>query len=252
MPFGGGMSRACCWKAGRNKFIRPERMGRRCYEEQGMRIKMIGNKIGMTQMFNEKGEVVPVTVVKVGPCTVVNKKTDEKDGYNALVLGYGEIKESRVRKSELGLYKKADAAPRRMLRETRIKPEELDTYKIGQEIAPGDIFKSGEYVDITGNSKGKGFSGVIKRYGMAGAKSSHGTHEFFRHGGSIGASASPSRVFKGKKMPGRYGGNRITVQNLLIADIKPGKNVILVKGAVPGANRGYVTVAHAVKKPASG
>jgi len=175
----------------------------------------------------------------------------QKDGYSALVIGYGEIKESRVRKSELGLFKKADVAPRKILRETRIEPEELDTYKIGQQIAPADIFKVGEYVDITGNSKGRGFTGVIKRYGMAGAKSSHGTHEFFRHGGSIGASAYPARVFKGKKMPGRYGGNKITVQNLIIADIKPDKNIILVKGAVPGANRGYITVAHAVKKPAS-
>jgi len=213
---------------------------------------MIGNKIGMTQLFNENGEVVPVTVVKLGPCTVIDKKTEEKDGYSALVIGYGEIKESRVRKSELGLFKKADVVPRKILRETRVEPEELDTYKIGQQIAPADIFKAGEYVDITGNSKGRGFTGVIKRYGMAGAKSSHGTHEFFRHGGSIGASAYPSRVFKGKKMPGRYGGNKITMQNLMIADIKPDKNIILVKGAVPGANRGYITVTHAVKKPASG
>jgi len=213
---------------------------------------MIGNKIGMTQLFNENGEVVPVTVVKLGPCTVIDKKTEKKDGYSALVIGYGEIKESRVRKSELGLFKKADVVPRKILRETRVEPEELDTYKIGQQIAPADIFKAGEYVDITGNSKGRGFTGVIKRYGMAGAKSSHGTHEFFRHGGSIGASAYPSRVFKGKKMPGRYGGNKITMQNLMIADIKPDKNIILVKGAVPGANRGYITVTHAVKKPASG
>jgi len=213
---------------------------------------MIGNKIGMTQLFNENGEVVPVTVVKLGPCTVIDKKTEKKDGYSALVIGYGEIKESRVRKSELGLFKKADVVPRKILRETRVEPEELDTYKIGQQIAPADIFKAGEYVDITGNSKGRGFTGVIKRYGMAGAKSSHGTHEFFRHGGSIGASAYPARVFKGKKMPGRYGGNKITMQNLMIANIKPDKNIILVKGAVPGANRGYITVTHAVKKPASG
>ncbi len=213
-----------------------------------MRIKMMGNKIGMTQMFSENGEVTPVTVVKVGPCTVINKKTDKKDGYNALVLGYGEIKESRVPRSKLGLYKKASATPRKMLKETRLSSRELDSFKIGQEIAPGDIFKAGEYVDITGNSKGRGFTGVVKKYGMAGAKSSHGTHEFFRHGGSIGASAYPGRVFKGKKMPGRYGGSRITMQNLLIADIKPDKNIILVKGAVPGANRGYITVAQAVKK----
>ncbi len=217
-----------------------------------MRIKMMGNKIGMTQTFSENGEVTPVTVVKVGPCTVINKKTDEKDGYNALVLGYGDIKESRVSRSKLGLYKKSSVSPRKLLKETRISRAELDAFEIGQEIVPGDIFKAGEYVDISGNSKGRGFTGVIKKYGMAGANSSHGTHEFFRHGGSIGSSAYPSRVFKGKKMPGRYGGSRITVQNLLIADIRPEKNIILVKGAVPGANRGYITVSHAVKKPASG
>ncbi len=217
-----------------------------------MRIKMMGNKIGMTQTFSENGEVIPVTVVRVGPCTVINKKMDEKDGYNALVLGYGDVKESRVSRGKLGLYKKASVSPRKLLKETRISRAELDAFEIGQEIVPGDIFKAGEYVDISGNSKGRGFAGVIKKYGMAGAKSSHGTHEFFRHGGSIGASAYPARVFKGKKMPGRYGGSRITVQNLLIADIRPEKNIILVKGAVPGANRGYITVSHAVKKPASG
>jgi large subunit ribosomal protein L3 len=217
-----------------------------------MRIKLMGNKIGMTQIFSENGEVIPVTVVKVGPCTVVNKKTDEKDGYNALVLGYGDIKESRLSRSELGQYKKADVTPKTLLRETRISREELDAYEIGQELVPGEIFKAGEYVDITGNSKGRGFTGVIKRHGMSGAKRSHGTHEFFRHGGSIGASAYPSHVFKGKKMPGRYGNKRLTVQNLLIADVKPDKNLLLVRGAVPGANRGHVTVSHAVKKPATG
>lgn len=217
-----------------------------------MGIKLLGNKIGMTQIFSENGEVIPVTVVKVGPCTVINKKTEEKDGYNALVLGYDDTKESRLTHSVLGQYKKAGVSPKKLLRETRISREELDSYEIGQEIVPADIFKAGEYVDITGNSKGRGFTGVMKRYGMSGAKSSHGTHEFFRHGGSIGASAYPSHVFKGKKMPGRFGNSRITVQNLLIADIKPDKNLLLLKGAVPGANRGYVVVSHAVKKPVAG
>jgi len=215
-----------------------------------MRLKMIGNKIGMTQIFDETGKIIPVTVVMVSPCSVVDKKTDGKDGYNALVLGFGEGKEERLKKSELGLFKKAGISPKKILEESRVLKEELDQFKIGQEIAI-DIFKKGDAVDITGKSKGRGFTGVMKRYGMKGAKTSHGTHEHFRHGGSIGASAYPARVFKGKKMPGRYGGTRVTVQNLLIADIKPDKNIMLVKGAIPGPNKNYVTVAHAIKKQAA-
>jgi large subunit ribosomal protein L3 len=209
----------------------------------------MGNKIGMTQIYDENGKVVPVTVLKIGPCTVVDKKTQTRDGYSALVLGYGETREAKIRKSEMGLYAKSGVPPKKLLMESRVSEEELDQFDIGQEIGP-DIFNTGDYVDVSGNSKGKGFTGVVKRYGMAGAKRSHGTHEFFRHGGSIGASAYPARVFKGKKMPGRYGGNRITVQNLLVSGVRPDQNVLLIKGAVPGANRSYVTVSPAVKKTA--
>jgi large subunit ribosomal protein L3 len=213
-----------------------------------MALKLMGNKIGMTQIFDDVGRVIPVTVVKVGPCVVVTKKTEDRDGYSAVVLGYENIRESRLRGSELGLFKKADVAPKRRLMEARVSAEELDQFEIGQELGP-DLFKTGEYVDVTGTSKGRGFTGVIKRHGMSGAKSTHGTHEFFRHGGSIGASASPSHVFKGTKMPGRHGGTKKTVQNLLLADVRPEQGILLIKGAVPGANRSYVTVSRAVKKP---
>ncbi len=215
-----------------------------------MRIRMIGNKIGMTQVFDESGKVIPVTVLKVGPCYVVRKKTVDNDGYSALVLGYGDVKEKKLRKSEKVFFEKAGVSPKRILKETRVNPEELDNFEIGQEITL-EIFKKGDFVDVTGKSKGRGFSGVMKRHGMSGAKSSHGTHEYFRHGGSVGASSFPSRVFKGKKMAGHYGNETITVQNLQVVDVRPEKGVILVKGAVPGPNKGYIFVSHAVKKQAA-
>jgi len=215
-----------------------------------MALQVMGRKLGMTQIFDESGQVTPVTVIQVGPCTVVRKKTEGKDGYNAMVLGYRDEKEQRLRRSELGQYRKAGVSPKRMMRESRVAGEELDQFEVGQEITV-ELFEKGGFVDVTGRSKGRGFSGVMKRHNMSGAKSSHGTHEYFRHGGSIGASASPSRVFKGKRMPGRYGGTRVTVQNLQIADVRPDKGILLVKGAVPGPNKGLVSVTHAVKKPAA-
>jgi large subunit ribosomal protein L3 len=210
---------------------------------------MIGNKIGMTQIYEEGGKVIPVTVLKVGPCFVVNKKTDTRDGYNAFVLGYQEMNEKKVRKSELGQFKKAKVSSQKVLKESPVEKEDLDKFEIGQQIGI-DIFNKNDLVDVAGTSKGRGFTGVMKRHGMSGAKRSHGTHEYFRHGGSIGASASPSRVFKGKKMPGRYGGEKVKVQNLWVVEVFPDKNIMLIKGAVPGPNRGYVTVSHAVKRPA--
>jgi large subunit ribosomal protein L3 len=214
-----------------------------------MGLHLLGNKIGMTQIFDENGAVVPVTVLKVGPCYVVDKRTEEKNGYSAVVLAFGDIKESRARKSELGLYKKANVPPKKYLKESRLSKEEVEKFEIGQEVGI-DLFKKGDFVDIAGRSKGRGFTGVMKRHGMAGAKQSHGTHEYFRHGGSIGASASPSRVFKGMKMPGRYGASRKTIQHLLVADVRPDRNIILVRGAVPGPNRGNVDIAHSVKRMA--
>ena len=212
-----------------------------------MRMLMLGNKLGMTQVFDQNGTVIPVTVLKIGPCWVVDKKTEENNGYSAVILAFEDIKENRARKSELGQFKKAKLPTKRVMKESRVSKEELDKFEIGQEVSI-DLFKKGDFVDISGRSKGRGFTGVMKRHGMAGAKRSHGTHEYFRHGGSIGASASPSRVFKGKKMAGRYGGTRITVQNLLVADIKPDKSLMMVKGAVPGPNRGNIEVAHSIKR----
>jgi large subunit ribosomal protein L3 len=212
-----------------------------------MRMLMLGNKLGMTQVFDQNGTVISVTVLKIGPCWVVDKRTEEKNGYSAVILAFEDIKENRVRKSELGQFKKAKLPTKRIMRESRVSKEELDKFEIGQEVNI-DLFKKGDFVDISGRSKGRGFTGVMKRHGMAGAKRSHGTHEYFRHGGSIGASASPSRVFKGKKMAGRYGGTRVTVQNLLIADVRPEKSIMMVKGAVPGPNRGNIEVAHSIKR----
>ena len=215
-----------------------------------MKIHVMGNKLGMTQVFNEQGRVVPITVLKVGPCLVVRKKTDEKDGYNAIVLGYEDAKERRERRSELGLYKKANLPPKRILRESRVPREDLDKFQIGQTVGV-DMFKKDDHVDVTGKTKGRGFTGVMKRHGMAGAKGSHGTHEYFRHGGSIGSNTFPGRVWKGLKMPGRYGASNVTAQNLRVADVIPDKNLMFVMGAVPGPNRGCVSVTYAVKKPRS-
>ncbi|MFW6180928.1 MAG: 50S ribosomal protein L3 [Spirochaetota bacterium] len=214
-----------------------------------MALHMMGRKLGMTQVFDESGQVTPVTVIQVGPCTVVRKKTEGRDGYNALVLGYQDEKEQRLRRSELGQYRKAGVSPKRMMRESPVAADELDRFEAGQEITV-ELFEKGGFVDVTGRSKGRGFSGVMKRHNMSGAKSSHGTHEYFRHGGSIGSSATPSRVFKGKRMAGRYGGTRVTVQNLQVTDVRPDKGILLVKGAVPGPNKGLVSVSRAVKKPA--
>ncbi len=211
-----------------------------------MGIRLLGSKIGMTQVFEEDGTVVPVTVLKVGPCYVVDKMTEEKNGYSALVIAFGDMKESRARKADSGLYQKAGLPPKRWLKESRVSRAELDKYQVGQEVGI-DLFKKGDLVDVSGTSKGRGFTGVMKRHGMAGAKNTHGTHEYFRHGGSIGSSASPSRVFKGVKMPGRYGGTRTTIQHLLVSDVKSEKNLILIRGAVPGPNRGNIEIAHSVK-----
>ncbi|KPJ87103.1 MAG: 50S ribosomal protein L3 [Spirochaetes bacterium DG_61] len=212
-----------------------------------MKLSLLAHKVGMTQIFDEDGKVIPVTVLKIKPAIVVRKKSYEKDGYNALVLGFEDVKENKIRKSEDGLYKKLNVTPRKILRETRLLKEDLDKFEIGQEVGI-DVFNKDDIVDVTGKTKGRGFTGVMKRHGMSGAKRSHGTHEYFRHGGSIGAASYPSRVFKGKRMPGRYGGTKVKIQNLSIVNLVPDKNLMLVKGAVPGPNKGYVTVAPAVKK----
>lgn len=208
---------------------------------------IIGRKLGMTQVFGEGGNVIPVTVIEAGPCAIVQIKTREKEGYNALQLGFTKKKPHRVNRPLAGHFQKSGAGPYYVLKEFPV--DETGEYTIGQEITL-ESFQVGDFVDVTGTSKGRGFTGVIKRHGFRGFPRSHGTHEYFRHGGSIGSSASPSRTFKGIKMPGHSGNSRVTVQNLTIADIKPEQNLLLIQGAVPGATNSIVIIKEAKKRKA--
>lgn len=192
----------------------------------------------MTQVFTEEGVVFPVTVIAAGPCTVVTKKTVEKHGYNALQLGFGSQKESRISLPLRGQFKKAQVAPCRTLREFRV--EDVQPFELGQQVTL-DVFSVGEMITVTGVSKGRGFAGVMKRWGFHGGRATHGSM-FHRSPGSIGASAYPSRVFKGTKLPGHYGNKRVTVHNVKIVDIKPEENLLLVKGGVPGGKQGVVVI----------
>jgi large subunit ribosomal protein L3 len=212
---------------------------------------LLGKKIGMTHMFEEDGTRVPVTVIDVASNVVTAHRTDDRDGYTALQLGYGEQKPSRVNKPDLARFQKAQVTPRRFVRELRVAAAELAAHPVGSTIAPS-VFADGELVDVTGTSKGKGYQGVIKRHRMSGEKRSHGQHEFFRHGGSIGCRLTPGRVLKGKRMAGQMGNERVTVQNLRVARVMPEEGVILVRGTVPGASDGYVVVRRAVKARAAG
>ena len=204
-----------------------------------MAIELMCRKLGMTQIFLDSGEAVPVTVLEATPNTVVQKKTVENDKYTALQLGVGENKESRFSKAEAGHFKKGDVSPKRELRESRVSAEEAEGFEVGQQI-DCSIFEEGQKVDVVGNSKGRGFAGVVKRHGFAIKKRTHGTHEFFRHGGSIGAGATPGHVIKGLKMAGQYGNERVTMKNLRIAKIDAEKNLIYLRGGVPGHNDGIV------------
>lgn len=205
---------------------------------------IIGRKLGMTQVYSEDGNVLPVTAVESGPCIVVQKKTLENDGYKALQLGFSEKKRQRVNKPLEGHFKKCDATPCSYLKEFRV--ENVDDYQEGQKLTV-DIFEPGDFVDVTGTSKGKGFAGVIKRWGFSGGPAGHGSN-FHRAPGSIGQSATPARVFKGRKMPGRLGGYKVTVQNIQVVEVKTDKNLILLKGAIPGCRNGIVTIRSSVKK----
>jgi len=213
-----------------------------------MGLGLIGKKLGMSQIFDEHGNVVPVTVIKAGPCYVVQKKTADKEGYNAVQIGFDEvIKVQRVNKPDAGHFKKADVTPTQVLREFKVTPEDLEANAVGT-VYSVDIFEPGDFIDVTGTSKGKGFAGVVKRHGFKGAPASRGSHEFFRHGGSIGQNMTPGRTMKGKKMPGHMGSKKITVQNLKIIDVRGDTNLLLVEGAVPGPAKGYVVIKRAVKK----
>jgi len=206
---------------------------------------IMGKKVGMTQVFKEDGEVIPVTVIEAGPCVVVRKKDKENDGYEAIVVGYGDVKEKRLNRPQKGLFQKMETPMKKYLQEFKI--EGIEDYKIGHEIKVEDMFKEGECVDITGISKGKGFQGVIKKYGQSRGKETHGSH-YHRGVGSMGGCSSPSRVFKGKKLPGHMGVEKVTVQNLDVVKVLGDKGVILVKGAVPGPRGGLVTIKETVKQ----
>ena len=210
-----------------------------------MKKGIIGKKIGMTQIFDEHGNVIPVTVVEAGPCVVVQKKTEENDGYQAVQIGFGNLKPHHVNKPKAGHFAKADAAPKRTLREFRL--EDISGYELG-DLIKADVFSEGDIVDVHGLSKGKGFAGTIKRYGNASLKASHGTGPVARQAGSMGAASDPSRILKGKKMPGHYGAVNVTVQNLVVAKVDAENNLIAIKGAVPGPKGGIVTITNSVKK----
>ena len=205
---------------------------------------ILGKKIGMTQVFNESGLALPVTVIQAGPCPVVQKKSVENDGYASLKVGFGEVSEKRLTKPEKGVFSKVKVPVRKYLREFRT--EEVDKYEIGQEIKVSDMFQDGDRIDVSGISKGKGFQGTIKRYGQKGGAETHGSM-YHRRVGSMGSNTSPARVFKGKKLPGHMGVDKITVQNLMVVKVDAERNLLLVKGAVPGPKGGLLVIKETVK-----
>ena len=208
-----------------------------------MKKGLVGKKLGMTQLFDANGNVVPVTVIEAGPCVVAQKKTTENDGYEAVQIGFGDLKASKVNKPMKGHFAKGDVAPKKVLREFRL--EDTSAVNVG-DIIKADIFAEGDSVDVRGTSKGKGYAGVVKRWNFGRLKESHGTGPVHRHGGSLGV-IDPARVFKGKKMAGHLGNERVTVQNLSVVKVDAEKNIIAVKGAVPGPKGGIVVLFDSVK-----
>jgi large subunit ribosomal protein L3 len=214
---------------------------------------ILGQKLGMTAIFNEDGIQVPVTAIKVAGNVVVAKRTTEKDGYSALVLGFGEKRIKRLNSPMKGFFRKQgllnrkSTTAKRYLREIRVAEADLASFTIGQELKANEFFLASEKVDVIGTIKGRGFTGVMKRHNFSGTKASHGVHEYFRHGGSIGSSTYPAHVFKNVKMPGHYGNSRVTIQNLKVVKILEEEGIVLVRGGIPGANGGLVIVQQAVK-----
>jgi large subunit ribosomal protein L3 len=208
-----------------------------------MKKAILGKKLGMTQIFDENGKVIPVTVVEAGPCVVVQKKTIEKDGYDAIQVGFGEIRETLRNKPVKGHFAKAGVSLKRHVKELRL--ENASEYQVGQEIM-ADVFAAGEKIDVSGVSKGKGFQGTIKRWNAHRGPETHGS-KFHRAVGSMGGSSDPSRTFKNKKLPGHMGNVNTTVLNLTVAKVMPEKNLILIKGGIPGPNKGLVVIRNSVK-----
>ena len=209
-----------------------------------MQKALIGKKIGMTQIFDAKGNVIPVTVVEAGPCNVVMKKTVETDGYEAVQLGFGDVKVQRVSKPMMGHFKKNDVAPKKTLKEFKL--DDINSVNVGDTLT-ADIFAVGDKVDVVGTSKGKGTAGAIKRWNFSRLKESHGTGPVARHAGSLGACSDPSRVYKGKKLAGHLGCERVTIQNLAVAKVDAENNLIAIKGAIPGPKGGVVVIRSAIK-----
>jgi len=211
-----------------------------------MSIGLIGRKIGMTQIFDQDGNVIPVTVIEAGPCYILEQKTKEKHGYTAVLLGFiDQMKKKRMNKPQIGFFDKINVFPKKVLKEFRTNGETQD-YQIGDQVKV-DIFQQGDYIDVTGTTKGRGFQGTVKRHNTTRGPMAHGSR-YHRRPGSMGACADPSRVFKGKRLPGRMGGTNCKMQNLKIIDIKHDDNILLVKGAIPGANDNIVLINKAKKK----
>ena len=207
-----------------------------------------GRKLGNTQYFAEDGNVVRVTVIEAGPVTVVGKRTKEKDGYSALIVGLGERKEKHTSKPLAGIFKKAGVKSQRTVREIRGTEDFVGKYEVGSTMKLDELFKPGQFVDAQGKTRGRGFTGVIRRWSFAGGVASHGTHEYFRHGGSIGTNMTPGRTLPNLRMPGQYGNETVSVQNLKIARVDNEKHLLLIEGGTPGAKNGLVLIRHAVKK----
>jgi len=207
---------------------------------------ILGKKIGMIQFYNANGDLVPCTAVQVGPCKVLQKKTVETDGYTAIQIGFDDKKKSRILKPEAGHFAKSNSPVKRFVKELRLDAETIGQYEVGQELNASNL-QVGDKVDVAGTSIGKGFQGVLKRHNFRSKPQTHGTHEHFRHGGSIGCRSTPGRVFKNKKMPGQMGNEEVTTQNLEVVAIEADKNVVFIKGAVPGAKNGYLYIKGSVK-----
>ena len=213
-----------------------------------LKIGLLGKKLGMTQVFADDGEAVAVTVIQTGPNLVVGTRTMERDGYSALVLGFEDKPVRLATKAELGNVKDIGGKPQRFVRELRLPVEEVGKYTVGQSIGPADVFAEDNAVDVEGQSKGKGYQGVMKRHHMRGKPRTHGVHEYYRHGGSIGCRLTPQRVHKGKRMAGQMGNEKVTVQNLQLFKILAEDNCILVRGSIPGATNEYVVVTQAATR----
>jgi len=212
------------------------------------RTGVLGKKLGMTSIFTDKGDRAPVTAVHAGPCVVLDKITPDKNGYAAVKLGFGEKPLRRTKKPELGLFTKAKTTPQRFVREVRLEAADLDKFpEVGQPVPLATVFKAMSYIDVEGTSKGKGFQGVMKRHHMPGFRATHGTHEFFRHGGSIGCRLTPGRVHKGKRMSGLMGNVKCTSSDLVVVKVFEDKDLVLVKGAIPGPANGVVLIKGSVK-----